>query len=630
MARTRKTTALVLALALLFTSCAEAAYQTLQYGSKGTAVKQMQTALKQLGYYSSTLDGKFGSGTQTAVKNFQKANKLTADGKAGNQTLTLLYSLANGTSSTTGGTASGSTTTASGNLTSVASTTTLRKGSKGNAVKTLQNQLKTLGYYTKTVDGDYGNGTVTAVKAFQKASKLSQDGVAGKTTMTAIANAVAKKQGTNASAQETGTATLKTGMKSSAVGVLQAQLKALGYYTSSIDNSYGNGTATAVKKFQSANGLTATGTADAATQTLLQERYNAWVNSSSTTPETSAPVTTDPNVLKAGMKTSAVGTLQTQLKALGYYTSTVDNDYGSGTTAAVKKFQSANGLTANGIADSATQALLHSQYEAYVASSSVETTAPINGKIIGNTVTAGTKANAGAVTSTLRYGSSGAAVKAVQQRLKDLGYFNGDVDGYYEGKTQYCVTAFQLQNGLATDGKCGTATWAIMSSANAVKASNAAGNTSTTFKADNGARVSLQHWYNTVKGKLSNGSTLLVYDPATGLSWKLRVISRGHHCDAEPLSAADTAAMNKAFGGTSTWTPKAVYVQLPDTTWTVASTHNTAHESGGNTSNNFDGHLCVHFLRDMGETVANDPKYAVCNQNTIRIAWKEKTGETVR
>ena len=54
----------------------------------------------------------------------------------------------------------------------------LTKGSKGDAVKALQERLKELGYYTISVDGDYGNGTVNALNAFQARNGLEQDGIA--------------------------------------------------------------------------------------------------------------------------------------------------------------------------------------------------------------------------------------------------------------------------------------------------------------------------------------------------------------------------------------------------------------------------------------------------------------------
>ena len=56
----------------------------------------------------------------------------------------------------------------------------LRKGSKGNQVKTLQRLLTSLGYSLGTIDGDFGTKTETALKKFQKAKKLTIDGVANK------------------------------------------------------------------------------------------------------------------------------------------------------------------------------------------------------------------------------------------------------------------------------------------------------------------------------------------------------------------------------------------------------------------------------------------------------------------
>jgi cell wall-associated NlpC family hydrolase len=67
---------------------------------------------------------------------------------------------------------------------------TLRKGSSGPEVKTLQENLKKLGYDPGTIDGVYGTKTVNAVKAFQKDYNLTVDGIAGMATQVAIDEAV--------------------------------------------------------------------------------------------------------------------------------------------------------------------------------------------------------------------------------------------------------------------------------------------------------------------------------------------------------------------------------------------------------------------------------------------------------
>ncbi len=50
------------------------------------SIKQIQTALKNAGYYQGSIDGKMGKNTRQAIKDFQKANNLSADGKVGKKT----------------------------------------------------------------------------------------------------------------------------------------------------------------------------------------------------------------------------------------------------------------------------------------------------------------------------------------------------------------------------------------------------------------------------------------------------------------------------------------------------------------------------------------------------------------
>ncbi len=88
---------LILALAVLFALnilviCLAQAAQaaTYQRGSTGGTVRQIQTKLKNWGYYGGSVDGVYGSATESAVRLFQKRNGLTVDGKAGPQTLKAL------------------------------------------------------------------------------------------------------------------------------------------------------------------------------------------------------------------------------------------------------------------------------------------------------------------------------------------------------------------------------------------------------------------------------------------------------------------------------------------------------------------------------------------------------------
>ena len=145
-------------------------------------------------------------------------------------------------------------------------------------------------------------------------------------------------------------------------------------------------------------------------------------------------------VLKLGTAGDEVTRLQTQLKALGYYTGEVDGQYGQGTALAVKLFQNQQGLIADGLAGSDTLASLYGGKADYYIPTPTPSPTP----------------------SKLSKGDQGDAVKSLQQRLKDLGYYSGSVDGDYGGGTQEAIRLFQSQNGLDVDGVCGSATMAAV------------------------------------------------------------------------------------------------------------------------------------------------------------------------
>ncbi|WP_306299024.1 peptidoglycan-binding protein [Nostoc sp. T09] len=83
---------------------------------------------------------------------------------------------------------------AQANTTKVVQPTTLRPGSTGADVQTLQTQLKQLGYYNGVVDGQYKETTQVAVSQFQKAQGLLADGIVGSTTQESLLAAIAAKK----------------------------------------------------------------------------------------------------------------------------------------------------------------------------------------------------------------------------------------------------------------------------------------------------------------------------------------------------------------------------------------------------------------------------------------------------
>ena len=250
--------------------------------------------------------------------------------------------------------------------------------------------------------------------------------------------------------------------------------------------------------------------------------------------------------------------------------------------------------------------------------------------------------------ATLKSGNKNARVRALQTALIALNYLSGSADGSYGKKTKAAVIAFQKANNLTADGAAGKKTLTALekayqsgekaasqpaaepTAAPAAESTEAeTGSINPKISGPDSGSVQLLSWYDVVKPSVSGGQHLLIYDPSSGLSWTVRVLARGRHCDAEPLTAQDTRTMVKAFGGTNTWNQKGVYVQLPDGRWSVASTHDMPHDNGSIKDNDFNGHLCVHFLRTMEETKQNDPKYGVANQETIRKLWKSLTGQDV-
>lgn len=73
-----------------------------QLGSRGQEVRQIQQKLRELGLYSGSVDGIYGTSTQKAVRQFQKNCGITVDGIAGSKTL-LYLGLGSSTTQSSGG-----------------------------------------------------------------------------------------------------------------------------------------------------------------------------------------------------------------------------------------------------------------------------------------------------------------------------------------------------------------------------------------------------------------------------------------------------------------------------------------------------------------------------------------------
>ena len=426
------------------------AYQLLKLGSAGLEVRKLQGRLAELGYYAGGVDGIYGETTVTAVKSFQRNNGLSGDGQAGEQTQKKLYS-------TTARYADHPVATAD-----PGASRSLELGMTGNDVYALQQRLIELWYLTGVADGVFGQETQDALIAFQKNNGITADGKAGPATLRKIAGSAKAATRTTPTPAPSGMVTLREGDTGESVYLLQARLFELGYYTGRIDGRYTEETTVAVTRFQRANGLTADGIAGKGTQNKLASG-TAIPAGDGGMPE-QAPAQTL-STLRRGDKNQEVLVLQQYLMSLGYLSTQPDGQFGSGTERAVKLFQEANGLTADGVAGKGTLAILYGgdavAYGEYFGGASA-------GQTQSATPAPTAKPNTDIV---IQWASEGEDVRQYQQRLVELGYLQSkNVTGVFNQPTVDATKEFQRKNDLKVDGAAGPQSLKLIYSNDAINA----------------------------------------------------------------------------------------------------------------------------------------------------------------
>ncbi len=175
------------------------------------------------------------------------------------------------------------------------------------------------------------------------------------------------------------------------------------------------------------------------------------------------PATTYP-VLAMGSTGETVSQLQATLRLLGFYQGAVDGSYSASTQAAVVRFQTATGLSADGITGPSTwRKLLPSPEDI-----AVEASQPSAATQTTDTTSVDTSPAADAGTTTesspsdspiLRPNVEGSAVAQLQKELTQLGYYSGPIDGAYGELTQAAVREFQADQQLEADAIVGPSTW---------------------------------------------------------------------------------------------------------------------------------------------------------------------------
>jgi peptidoglycan hydrolase-like protein with peptidoglycan-binding domain len=337
----------------------------LERGDQGPSVRGLQQKLQQAGFYQAPVTQVYDSTTEQAVRQFQEAAGLPVDGVASASTIEKLNQwrlspVANQTQQfTTASTPTRSNTTTAANtqtrrnnttaantqtkrnITTAANTQTRRnnttptvnaatnkrrspnylvKGDEGEDVRSLQQRLRVAGFYYGNATGIFGPITEEAVKRFQTAYKLDADGIVGPATLSKLPpDGIG---GENPPQRTAAKDTLTVGDRGETVRVLQEQLIKAGYLQGQPNGYFGPYTAEAVKRFQAANYLAASGIAGPTTRARLHSLVNK-------TPKS------DFNVLE----------IQRRLQARGFYKGQLNGLMADDTRKAIKQAQEFYGIS---------------------------------------------------------------------------------------------------------------------------------------------------------------------------------------------------------------------------------------------------------------------------------------------
>lgn len=243
---------------------------------------------------------------------------------------------------------------------------------------------------------------------------------------------------------------------------------------------------------------------------------------------------------------------------------------------------------------------IHASYISIVNSDGSSTPTPKpTAAPTGAVVTASGGSSPEASYSTLKLGSTGSAVTRLVQALKDQGYFSGTVTSKYTSAVEKAVRSYQKAKSLSVDGIAGPATQHSLYGTVPIGAGDSSNLTMTIYPAEK-----IDWWTGGINTLWAKGKDYKVYDVKTGIVWWARRWSGGYHIDAEPVTAADTARLCKAYGvnASSEIASKNLYQRRPSLVTIgnrtfACSIYGIPHDAKDQTikSNDFNGVLCIHF-----------------------------------
>ena len=316
-----------------------------------------------------------------------------------------------------------------------ASVVGLQRGDFGEEVKQLQEALIRVGVGVRGgVDGYFGSATQASVKAWQNHKGLAITGVVDEATAVSLGLA------TTAPSAPAAGGVLANGARGRAVAQLQLALINSGYVpTGGVDGIFGAATEGQLRRYQQDKGLTVTGQGDSATLQALGIASGSGGSSGATSGS---------GALARGARGTAVVEMQYRLIRLGINVpGGADGIFGAATEAALKSFQSSQGLEQTGTLGPRTSAAL-------LAAADSVPQGPFPGSGSGSGGGSSSSPYIG-----LKLGSRGTAVKAVQQAIAQLGFYvPGGADGIFGTATQSVVMLVQRSNGIPGSGTIDAAT----------------------------------------------------------------------------------------------------------------------------------------------------------------------------
>ena len=200
--------------------------------------------------------------------------------------------------------------------------------------------------------------------------------------------------------------------------------------------------------------------------------------------------------------------------------------------------------------------------------------------------------------------SAATSVASAQKRLIKLGYLSSKgATGKLDSATKAALRTFQLQAGLAINGKLDASTARRLSAASAPRKR---------------AVVTMDWFKSGVNGMFRKGSTATIVDCYTGARIRIRRVQGTNHADVEPAAASDTAKLKRIYGGKWSWSTRPVILILGGK-YIAASINGMPHGNGISKTNGFDGQFCLHTTNS--KTHASDSQ-SRDHQGKVSIASK--------